>query len=426
VRRGTFNFENWAGVSLLGEKTLLDYLKAGLNVTLVVGENGAGKSRLLREIATRERWQRKVFAISNTVYDRFSNLRGVERISASSGKNLPQRILKRAIVNAMTEGPIRLRALAETLSYCTYEPRIGLKVTFKTAKKAMDDGVSERTTSPDEIVSVIAADPTLSLEDNLSIDDLRYLLPLLMNRDNLGRDGLWWLDFDDSYSSSRSNQAAQILVWEPHLRAAGYLSRVELFLSKKEWGAVPLHEASSGQLTLIACLAFLNASVTDESIVLIDEPENSLHPRWQREYVERLLAVLSYRQPNIVIATHAPIIVSGAQLLDDVRPEVLRLTNDGLNDVTPNLRPGEKASLEETLFESFRTVTPANRFVSESLSREFSKLRAGTTTAVDVAELVDLLRDGSFDPQQISFLDRIVQLARTVEAERINFGVDGA
>jgi len=81
---------------------LLDYLKAGLNVTLIVGENGAGKSRLLREIAIRERWQRKVFAISNTVYDRFVNLRGVERISANSGRNLPQRILKRAIVNAMS------------------------------------------------------------------------------------------------------------------------------------------------------------------------------------------------------------------------------------------------------------------------------------------------------------------------------------
>jgi len=404
---------------------LLDYLKAGLNVTLIVGENGAGKSRLLREIAIRERWQRKVFAISNTVYDRFVNLRGVERISANSGRNLPQRILKRAIVNAMSEGPIRLRALSETLRYCGYDPRIGLKVVFREAKVS-DDGETKIAVTPEQILSVIRADITFTLDDNLSIDDLSYLLPLLMNSDNLGSDGLWWLDFGDSYSLSRSNQAAQILAWEPHLRSAGYLVRVELFLSKKEWGTIPIHEASSGQLTLIACLAFLNASVTDDAIVLIDEPENSLHPRWQREYVERLLAVLSYRQPNIVIATHAPIIVSGAQLLDDVRAEVLRLTSSGLTDVTPSLRPGEKASLEETLFESFGTVTPANRFVSESLSREFSKLRAGTTTAVEVAALVDLLRDGSFDPQQMSFLDRVVELARTVEADRSNFGVDGA
>jgi len=311
------------------------------------------------------------------------------------------------------------------LRYCGYDPRIGLKVVFREAKVS-DDGETKIAVTPEQILSVIRADITFTLDDNLSIDDLSYLLPLLMNSDNLGSDGLWWLDFGDSYSLSRSNQAAQILAWEPHLRSAGYLVRVELFLSKKEWGTIPIHEASSGQLTLIACLAFLNASVTDDAIVLIDEPENSLHPRWQREYVERLLAVLSYRQPNIVIATHAPIIVSGAQLLDDVRAEVLRLTSSGLTDVTPSLRPGEKASLEETLFESFGTVTPANRFVSESLSREFSKLRAGTTTAVEVAALVDLLRDGSFDPQQMSFLDRVVELARTVEADRSNFGVDGA
>jgi hypothetical protein len=402
---------------------LLDNLKTGLSVTVVVGENGAGKSRLLKEVAVRERNTRSVYAISNTIYDRFVNMRRIRRISANSGRHLPLRILKSAIASASAEGLFRLRTISETLNYCGYGSRIGLRIKFRDAfskgySHPVDPGLRSY------VIELVRNAPEW---DGLDINELSSILSLVLNSEYIGQDGLFWLVFDESsVRRSQSDQAARIFAWEAVLRSLGVVDRIELFLQKGDGVSVPLAEASSGQLTLIACLVFLSVVVTDEAVVLIDEPENSLHPRWQREYVERLLDILSFRQPTIIIATHAPIIVSGAQLIEDASVEIFRLTPNGLEQVSRSLRPGEKTSLEETLFESFGTVTPANHFISETLSKEFTKLRAGTTTANEVALVVQQMREGSFDPQQARFLETVALLARTVEAERNNFGESGA
>lgn len=402
----------------------LDNPPSGQSVTVVVGENGAGKSRLLRELAIRVKSSRPVFAVANTVYDRFVNLRGIRRISSSYGRYLPQNMLKNSIISAAQNSLVGLRSVADTLYYCGYRPEVGMLIRFKgSIDNSMYNG-EELSQVVARVVTIVENEDIFKAQGRLQIDELTSFLPLILNRDYRGQ-SVFRLTFDqDAIRSSQSEQAARILVWEPILRAAGIIERIDLLLRSRDETSfgILMSDASSGQLTLIASLIFLSVSVTDGSIVLIDEPENSLHPLWQREYVERLLILFAYRNVTIVIATHAPIVVSGAQLVNDADVKIYRLSREGLELVTRPLKPGEKTSLEETVFESFGTVTPANHFVSETLSKEFTKLRAGTTTAREVKEIVDQMKAGSFDRQQTDFLNGVVGLARDIEDQRRKFG----
>ncbi|WP_128095112.1 AAA family ATPase [Brucella pituitosa] len=44
---------------------------------------------------------------------------------------------------------------------------------------------------------------------------------------------------------------------------------------------------------MLTSLLALGFSVTAESIVLIDEPENSLHPQWQQDFMRTVLSCVN-------------------------------------------------------------------------------------------------------------------------------------
>ncbi|MFB2516022.1 AAA family ATPase [Lysinibacillus sp. OTC-L20] len=72
----------------------------------------------------------------------------------------------------------------------------------------------------------------------------------------------------------------------------------------------PLSTLSSGELSLLIRFLDLYESVQDGSLVLIDEPETHLHPKWIRDYVSKIFEIIGDKQCHIIIATHSPLIVS--------------------------------------------------------------------------------------------------------------------
>ncbi|KIZ28160.1 AAA family ATPase [Bacillus cereus group sp. Bc222] len=73
---------------------------------------------------------------------------------------------------------------------------------------------------------------------------------------------------------------------------------------------IPLSMLSSGELSLFLRIFDLYDYVEDNSIVLIDEPETHLHPKWIKGYVEILNRLLGTKRCHVIIATHSPLIVS--------------------------------------------------------------------------------------------------------------------
>lgn len=73
---------------------------------------------------------------------------------------------------------------------------------------------------------------------------------------------------------------------------------------------IPLTSLSSGeqhQLVLFYELLFL---VPRGSLVMIDEPELSLHVTWQRRFIDDIRAIVRLRNFDVLIATHSPQIVN--------------------------------------------------------------------------------------------------------------------
>jgi AAA domain, putative AbiEii toxin, Type IV TA system len=73
---------------------------------------------------------------------------------------------------------------------------------------------------------------------------------------------------------------------------------------------VPLDKLSSGeqhQLILIFDLLF---EVKEDSLILIDEPELSLHVAWQKTFIESLSRIIALNGMDVLLATHSPALVA--------------------------------------------------------------------------------------------------------------------
>ncbi|WP_157758094.1 AAA family ATPase [Acinetobacter larvae] len=69
---------------------------------------------------------------------------------------------------------------------------------------------------------------------------------------------------------------------------------------------------SSGQQALLNIFISLSSCIEDNSLICIDEPEISLHPEWQMDFIIQLQELfLDYKGCHFIIATHSPQIVSG-------------------------------------------------------------------------------------------------------------------
>ncbi len=77
--------------------------------------------------------------------------------------------------------------------------------------------------------------------------------------------------------------------------------------------AIPLKELSSGEqhmIVLMYNLLFRDSGQEDE-LILIDEPEISLHIAWQERFIENLEEISKLSRFDVMIATHSPSIING-------------------------------------------------------------------------------------------------------------------
>lgn len=93
---------------------------------------------------------------------------------------------------------------------------------------------------------------------------------------------------------------------------------------QREDGYMPLSMLSSGELSFFLRIFDLYDYIEDDSIILIDEPETHLHPRWIKGYVKILNQVLGKNRCHVIIATHSPLIVS-----DVPKNSIIALKNNG-------------------------------------------------------------------------------------------------
>lgn len=95
-----------------------------------------------------------------------------------------------------------------------------------------------------------------------------------------------------------------------------------------------LSQLSSGEkqeIVLFYDLIFSNT--TDKLMLLIDEPEISLHISWQKKFLDDLLEVAKHRNIQVIVATHSPQIVSSHM---DIQIDLGELYGEKLDKREPN------------------------------------------------------------------------------------------
>jgi len=99
------------------------------------------------------------------------------------------------------------------------------------------------------------------------------------------------------------------LIYLNMLNELQLLKAPELLLKKID--EFEFESASSGEKHLLYTLINLAAEIDKLSLILIDEPELSLHPNWQMKYVSIIKKLFSeYSSCHFIIATHSHYLIS--------------------------------------------------------------------------------------------------------------------
>lgn len=381
---------------LLGKLGFNEHFADDDGVAILVGPNGAGKSRALRAIAEEYRSRRETVVVSNAAHDRFRGMPVAKRLSFGRGGDSAKSIIKRAlsaIVSAEDSSLFQVRAV---LQHCGYNDRIGFRPNLNFGDWVHDGPIP--TPRPLPTTTEVTAD-----YERAVFFLRRYREPEIE-----------WLE---TGSTGRElairDDLAALLRSEPLLRRTGLIRNVEVYLEKHRQPLV-LDDASSGELSLISSLIFLIGLVPRNGIVLIDEPENSLHPGWQRQYVEKVLEALLYKNVSLIIATHSPLIVTGSMARHGPITSVYRVVGPAFERLKLQSDPTSPNGIEEVLWKAFEVVTPANHFVSEEIVAAINEFERDRLSMGDVLELVGRMDGKSEDPTQKAFFDAIRQLIEKI------------
>lgn len=90
-----------------------------------------------------------------------------------------------------------------------------------------------------------------------------------------------------------------------------HVDREKGFYFKSSKGKeLELNQLSSGEQHEVVLLYELIFNAKQNTLVLIDEPEISLHVTWQKEFLNDLLKIIKIQNIQVLIATHSPTIIN--------------------------------------------------------------------------------------------------------------------
>lgn len=152
------------------------------------------------------------------------------------------------------------------------------------------------------------------------------------------------------------------------------LTSCELWPSELE--SIDVAKTSSGQQQMLCAIFGLATSITPGCLVLLDEPELSLHPEWQLKYVDALFRIAqSVRNAHIIVATHSPLVVQQAVLHG---ADVVQMGGRARNSAHPlPILSSTPLSIEQALVDVFHTPIAASTHVSNEIFQAVLKGETG-------------------------------------------------
>lgn len=82
----------------------------------------------------------------------------------------------------------------------------------------------------------------------------------------------------------------------------------EVGLLTREYGEISQFHQGAGEDTILDAFKLLQ-TIPNQSLLIIDEVENSLHPQAQRRYIQYLLKIARLKKLQIILSTHSPFVL---------------------------------------------------------------------------------------------------------------------
>lgn len=283
----------------------------------IIGNNGAGKTQLLCELIQRiGELDRKTVGISTGVHDRFP--------------------LGRAKQNSRFE----YRG-ARTSTDSISPSKLTKNITYLAARVLVDQHMLEALKECQECLG-FATRFYFMLRPEMALDNTPADIRLMKMSDNAA---------DNQVPTKLGNYEFGV---------------VRPATEDQKERIISYSSLSSGEQNINQLLLSIITTAERGTVFLVDEPEISLHLKWQQT-LPRVFHLLSRRFGcSFVVATHAPTLITNA----NDRGSHSFMLNMGL---LPELGERERYSVESIILGGFGTYTPHNRAVHEACARIVAK-----------------------------------------------------
>jgi len=336
-----------------------DYHKNQNIFTVIVGKNGTGKSRLLNDIIsnfvpTREgrhidsmvsykkelnpkidldfsKTPDKIIAVSTSPYDKFPlpqmygpinfenkhysyiGIRDLRTTNFSMGfmsKIIGQLLHIRSIDS------YHFNKIIEVLNYLGYSEELHIAIDFRIMRSQLNNLLNSDNRETYFLNFFLKSNSVYRIyssffkneDDSLNIEKFNRLISILEEIDDRKK-SLYNLILNSTVIEFDIKITIEDILF---LIQSGIVKLRDVGLRKLNSDKIyKISEASSGEQCIFTTLIGISCNIVDNSLILIDEPEISLHPEWQERYITLLIDTFkNFKNCHFIIATHSPQLIS--------------------------------------------------------------------------------------------------------------------
>lgn len=215
------------------------------------------------------------------------------------------------------------------------------------------------------------------------------------------------IDFD---SDSPSKESFDELQYIYKLKQYDLVNSANVIFHKQECN-ITSEDMSSGEFAILSTVLSISAAADNpHTLVLLDEPELSLHPNWQMTLIDNLDRALANQVCHMIIATHSHMLVSDLPMK---RSSVTQLEKDEKGNLNA-IAISECTygwSAEEVLLKVFKTATDRNRYFGERIGRLLEKMG---NNSIQPKEVTDELKELQEISKHLSDIDPMKTILNTI------------
>lgn len=209
---------------------------------------------------------------------------------------------------------------------------------------------------------------------NNDIEIEETLIFLINNKEikNLNLLSFSWEEILTEKSKSNNIEFKEKVEIYKILREIGILQFETFQVYRNEY--FDFNEASSGEFHFLNLFSSILSNIKDNSLIIIDEPEISLHPNWQNMLIYTLEPIFkTYSNAQFIIASHSHLMVSS---LKKENSSLITMKRSGNEIKIENLKNIDTYgwSAEQILFDVFGMLTDRNFYLSQKVQEIINEM----------------------------------------------------